>query len=90
VSFATATEAKKAYGAGRRDVMTTDVTGLYAARLTLAASDDHVILPEVISKEPLGPAVWHGDNQWADIVRWTFNTMLDAEELGVTEANVSR
>ncbi len=82
VSFANATE--KAYEAGRCDATTTDVSGLYAARLSLSNPDDHVILPEVLSKEPLGPAVRHGDNQWADIVRWTFNAMLDAEELGVT------
>jgi general L-amino acid transport system substrate-binding protein len=90
VSFANATEAKKAYEAGRCDAMTTDVSGLYAARLTLPNPDDHVILPDVISKEPLGPAVRHGDNQWADIVRWIFNAMLDAEELGVTKANVDQ
>ena len=90
VSFVNATEAKKAYEAGRCEAMTTDVSGLYAARLTLPNPDDHVILPEVISKEPLGPAVRQGDNQWADIVRWTFNAMLDAEELGVTKANVEQ
>src|SRR5215218_7458850 len=90
VSFANATEAKTAYEAGRCDAMTTDVSGLYAARLTLPNPDDHVILPDVISKEPLGPAVRQGDNQWADIVRWTFNAMLDAEELGVTKANVEQ
>jgi general L-amino acid transport system substrate-binding protein len=90
VSFANATEAKKAYEAGRCEAMTTDISGLYAARLTLSNPDDHVILPDVISKEPLGPAVRQGDNQWADIVRWTFNAMLDAEELGVTKANVEQ
>jgi general L-amino acid transport system substrate-binding protein len=90
VSFANATEAKKAYDVGRCDAMTTDVSGLYAARLTISNPDDHVILPEVISKEPLGPAVRHGDNQWGDIVRWTHNAMLNAEELGVTKANVEQ
>ena len=90
VSFANATEAKKAYEAGRCEAMTTDVSGLSAARLTLPNPDDHVILPDVISKEPLGPAVRQGDNQWADIVRWTFNAMLDAEELGVMKANVEQ
>jgi general L-amino acid transport system substrate-binding protein len=89
-SFANATEAKKAYEAGGCDAMTTDVSGLYAARLNISNPDDHVILPDVISKEPLGPAVRHGDNQWADIVRWTHNAMLDAEELGVTKANVEQ
>ncbi|MBO1908534.1 amino acid ABC transporter substrate-binding protein [Microvirga sp. 3-52] len=90
VSFANATEAKKAYEAGRCDAMTTDISGLYAARLTIPNPDDHIVLPDVISKEPLGPAVRHGDNQWADIVRWTFNAMLDAEELGITQANVEQ
>jgi general L-amino acid transport system substrate-binding protein len=65
VSFANATEAKKAYEAGRCDAMTTDISGLYAARLTIPNPDDHIVLPDVISKEPLGPAVRHGDNQWA-------------------------
>ncbi len=90
VAFATSDETFKAYDAGRCDAMTTDVSGLYAARLTLPNPDDHVILPDVISKEPLGPAVRQGDNQWADIVRWAFNAMLDAEELGVTKANVEQ
>jgi general L-amino acid transport system substrate-binding protein len=58
--------------------------------LRLPAPDDHIVLPEIISKEPLGPAVRHGDNQWGDIVRWVFNAMLDAEELGVTQANVDQ
>jgi len=66
------------------------LAGVGLTRLTLPNPDDHVILPDVISKEPLGPAVRQGDNQWADIVRWTFNAMLDAEELGVTKANVEQ
>jgi general L-amino acid transport system substrate-binding protein len=88
--FAGADETKKAYETGRCDAMTTDASGLHSARLTLPSPDDHVILPDVISKEPLGPAVRHGDNQWADIVRWMHNAMLDAEELGVTKANVEQ
>jgi len=90
VSFPTSDEAKKAYEASRCDAFTTDMSSLSSARLQLSNPDEHAILPEVISKEPLGPAVRHGDNQWADIVRWTFNAMLDAEELGVTQANVDQ
>ena len=88
VTFATADEAIKAYDAGRCDAYTTDASGLYAERLRLANPDDHVVLPEIISKEPLGPAVRHGDDQWFDIVKWTHFAMLNAEELGVTKANV--
>jgi len=88
VTFATANEAVKAYDAGRCDAYTTDASGLYAERLRLANPDDHIILPEIISKEPLGPAVRHGDDQWFDIVKWTLFAMLDAEELGITQANV--
>ncbi|MGB8819435.1 MAG: amino acid ABC transporter substrate-binding protein [Rhizobiaceae bacterium] len=81
-------EVNAAYDAGRCDVLTTDQSGLYATRLSLAAPDDHVVLPEIISKEPLGPAVRQGDDQWFDIVKWTFNATLNAEELGITQANV--
>ncbi|WP_134498080.1 amino acid ABC transporter substrate-binding protein [Microvirga pakistanensis] len=90
VLFATADEAKKAYDAGRCDAFTTDVSGLYVARSWVSNPDEDLILPEVISKEPLGPAVRHGDNQWGDIVRWTHNAMLNAEELGVTKADVDQ
>jgi general L-amino acid transport system substrate-binding protein len=90
VLFATADEAKKAYDAGRCDAFTTDVSGLYVARSWVSNPDEDLILPEVISKEPLGPAVRHGDNQWGDIVRWTHNAMLNAEEFGVTKANVDQ
>ena len=69
VTFATADEAVKAYDAGRCDAYTTDASGLYAERLRLAKPDDHIVLPEIISKEPLGPAVRHGDDQWFDIVK---------------------
>jgi general L-amino acid transport system substrate-binding protein len=90
VLFATADEAKKAYDGGRCDAFTTDVSGLYVARSWVSNPDEDLILPEIISKEPLGPAVRHGDNQWGDIVRWTHMAMLNAEELGVTKANVDQ
>jgi general L-amino acid transport system substrate-binding protein len=88
VTFATANEAVKAYDAGRCDSYTTDASGLYAERLRLANPDDHLILPEIISKEPLGPVVRHGDDQWFDIVKWVLFAQLNAEELGITQANV--
>jgi general L-amino acid transport system substrate-binding protein len=88
VSFPTGEESVKAYEAGRCDSFTTDVSGLYAERLKMANVADHVILPEIISKEPLAPAVRHGDDQWYDIVKWVQYAMVTAEELGVTKANV--
>ena len=88
VSFPTGEESVKAYESGRCDSFTTDMSGLYAERLKMANVGDHVILPEIISKEPLAPAVRHGDDQWYDIVKWTHYAMLTAEELGVTKANV--
>jgi general L-amino acid transport system substrate-binding protein len=88
VTFATANEAIKAYDAGRCDAYTTDASGLYAERLRLVNPNDHIILPEIISKEPLGPVVRHGDDQWFDITKWVHNAMLIAEELGVSKANV--
>jgi general L-amino acid transport system substrate-binding protein len=88
VAFATADETVKAYDAGRCDVFTSDVSQLYAMRLKLAKPDDQVILPEVISKEPLGPVVRQGDDQWLDIVKWTLFAMINAEELGVTSKTV--
>src|SRR5690349_17934618 len=88
VTFATADEALKAYDAGRCDAYTTDASGLAGERLRLANVNDHIVLPEIISKEPLGPVVRHGDDQWFDIVKWTHFAMLTAEELGVTKANV--
>jgi general L-amino acid transport system substrate-binding protein len=90
VAFATADETFKAYDAGRCDAFTTDASGLYAERLKAAAPDDHIVLPEIISKEPLGPAVRHGDNQWGDIVRWVHFAMVNAEELGVSKANLDQ
>jgi len=88
IAFAGADETVKAYESGRCDVFTTDVSGLYAERLKLSNPADHVVLPEVISKEPLGPMVRHGDDQWFDIVKWTLFGLVTAEELGVTQANV--
>ena len=90
VAFATADETFKAYDAGRCDAFTTDASGLYAERLKASAPDDHIVLPEIISKEPLGPATRQGDAQWSDIVRWTHMAMVNAEELGVTKANVDQ
>ncbi|MGF1609121.1 MAG: amino acid ABC transporter substrate-binding protein [Kiloniellales bacterium] len=84
----TGDEARQAYEAGRCDVYTTDASGLAAQRSTMADPSEHVILPEIISKEPLGPLVRHGDNNWGDIVRWTLNALIIAEELGVTSENV--
>ena len=88
VTFATNDETVKAYEAGRCDVFTTDSSGLYGERLRFAKPDDHVVLPEIISKEPLGPSVRHGDDQWFDIVKWVHYAMLNAEEAGVTSQNI--
>jgi general L-amino acid transport system substrate-binding protein len=87
IAFGSNDEAVKAYESGRCDVFTTDVSGLYADRLKLANPADHAVLPEVISKEPLGPMVRHGDDQWFDLVKWTLFAMVDAEELGITQKN---
>jgi general L-amino acid transport system substrate-binding protein len=80
----------QAYLAGRCDVYTTDQSGLYAVRVQQPKPDDHLVLPEIISKEPLGPAVRQGDSQWLTIVKWVHNALLNAEELGVTKANVDQ
>ena len=81
-------EAQRQYLAGACDAYTTDASGLAASRATMADPENHIILPEIISKEPLGPVVRHGDNQWGDIVRWTFFALLIAEEKGITKANI--
>ncbi|MFT5421709.1 MAG: general L-amino acid transport system substrate-binding protein [Candidatus Endobugula sp.] len=78
----------KSFDAGRCDVMTSDQSQLYAQRIRLNDPKNTLVLPEVISKEPLGPVVRQGDDLWANVVRWSFNTMVAAEELGVTSANV--
>jgi general L-amino acid transport system substrate-binding protein len=88
VNFATADEARKAYDSGRCDAYTTDSSGLYAERPKLANPDDSIILPEIISKEPLGPVVRQGDDQWFNLVKWVNFAMINAEELGVTSKNV--
>ena len=88
VPIETNAEAQQQYLAGACDVYTTDSSGLAATRATFENPADHVILPEIVSKEPLGPLVRHGDNQWGDVVRWTLNALIAAEELGVTSANI--
>ncbi len=88
VAFATSTEAANAFVSGRCDAWTTDISALSANKLRFPNPDDFVVLPEVISKEPLGAWVRQGDDQWFDIVRWTLFAMQNAEELGVTQANV--
>jgi general L-amino acid transport system substrate-binding protein len=88
VVFENADQTRQAYDEGRCDAYTTDASGLAAERTTLKNPGDNIILPEIISKEPLGPVVRHGDNNWGDIVRWSFNVMLIAEEKGITQANV--
>ena len=88
VAFEKNEEVLKAYQDGRCDVYTTDQSGLYAERLKLAAPDDHVILPEIISKEPLGPVVRQGDDAWFNVVKWTYYALVNAEDLGITQKNV--
>ncbi|HXT07906.1 MAG TPA: amino acid ABC transporter substrate-binding protein [Roseiarcus sp.] len=90
VVFATDEETVKAYDSGRCDAYTTDASGLYAERLKLAHPDDNMVLPEIISKEPLGPSVRPDDVKWFMIVQWVHYAMLTAEELGVTQANVDQ
>ncbi|APX90169.1 amino acid ABC transporter substrate-binding protein [Brevirhabdus pacifica] len=89
VPIETNAEAQQQYIAGACDVYTTDASGLAASRATFEDPAAHVVLPEIISKEPLGPLVRHGDNEWGDVVRWTLNALIAAEELGVTSANVA-
>jgi len=87
VAFEKADEVVAAYDAGRCDVYTTDRSGLAAQRGKLTNPDAHVVLPEIISKEPLGPVVRQGDDQWFNIVRWTLNALINAEEMGITKGN---
>jgi general L-amino acid transport system substrate-binding protein len=82
------TELNKAFFAGRCDVLTSDASQLAAIRSVAPNPDDYIILPEIISKEPLAPVVRHGDDQWYDIVNWTVNALIEAEELGITSKNV--
>jgi general L-amino acid transport system substrate-binding protein len=88
VPIETNAEGQQQYLAGACDAYTTDASGLAATRATFENPGDHVILPEIISKEPLGPLVRHGDNEWGDISRWTLNALIAAEEYGVTSANI--
>jgi len=82
-------ELQNAYFAGRCDAYTTDISGLVSIRGSRAANPaEHVILPEVISKEPLGPLVRHGDDRWFDIVKWTLFAMIEAEEMNLTSKNI--
>jgi general L-amino acid transport system substrate-binding protein len=88
VPIETNEEARKAYEAERCDVYTTDASGLAATRSTFAEPAKHMVFPEIVSKEPLGPLVRQGDDKWADVGRWVLNTLINAEELGITQANV--
>ena len=90
VTVADDAEAQRQYEAGACDAFTTDASGLAATRAAMADPSAHIILPEIISKEPLGPVVRHGDNNWGDIVRWTYFALLIAEEKGITQANIDQ
>jgi general L-amino acid transport system substrate-binding protein len=89
VPVETNAEIQQQYLAGACDVYTTDASGLAATRATFEDPSAHVVLPEIISKEPLGPLVRHGDNEWGDVVRWTLNALIASEELGITSANIA-
>lgn len=88
VPIETNAEAQQQYLAGACDVYTTDASGLAATRASFETPGDHTILPEIISKEPLGPLVRHGDDEWGDVVRWTLNALVAAEEFGITSTNI--
>ena len=88
VPIETNSEAQELYKAGRCDVYTTDASCLYATMSSFDNPSDHMVLPEIVSKEPLGPVVRHGDDQWADIVAWTVKAMMAGEELNITSSNV--
>jgi general L-amino acid transport system substrate-binding protein len=88
VVFEKLDETVQAYLAGRCDVYTTDQSGLYSIRIQQPKPEDHVVLPEIISKEPLGPSVRQGDDQWLTVVKWVHYALLNAEEAGITQANV--
>ncbi|MDT8326063.1 MAG: amino acid ABC transporter substrate-binding protein [Roseovarius sp.] len=89
VPIETNAEGQQQYLAGACDTYTTDASGLASTRAAFENPTEHVILPEIISKEPLGPLVRHGDNEWGDIARWTLNALIAAEEMGITSANVA-
>lgn len=88
ITFSKTEETVQAYEAGDCDAFTSDASQLYAYRLKLADPDAHVVLPEIISKEPLGPVVRQGDDQWFNLVKWTVFALLEAEELGITSTNI--
>jgi general L-amino acid transport system substrate-binding protein len=90
VVFEKLDETMQAYLAGRCDVYTTDASGLYANRMQQPKPEEHIVLPEIISKEPLGPSVRQGDFQWFTIVKWVHFALINAEELGITQANVDQ
>jgi general L-amino acid transport system substrate-binding protein len=90
VPIETNAEAQSKYLAGACDVYTTDASGLAATRATFEDPKAHTILPEIISKEPLGPLVRHGDDEWGDVVRWTLNALIAAEEYGITSENIDQ
>ena len=87
VTYENMNEVVAAYAKGRCDAYTADRSQLAAQRSKLQNPDDHIILPDVLSKEPLGPVVRHGDDQWFDVAKWTYFTLLNAEELGITSQN---
>ncbi|MDK3073434.1 amino acid ABC transporter substrate-binding protein [Sedimentitalea sp. JM2-8] len=89
VPIETNAEGQQQYLAGACDTYTTDASGLAATRATFEDPSAHALLPEIISKEPLGPLVRHGDNEWGDLVRWTLNALIAAEEYGVTSTNIA-
>jgi general L-amino acid transport system substrate-binding protein len=90
VVFEKVDEALQAYQSGRCDAYTTDASGLYSVRIQQSNPDDHIVLPDIISKEPLGPVVRQGDSQWFTVVKWVHFALLNAEELGVNQANVDQ
>ena len=89
VPIETNAESQPLYLEGACDVYTTDASGLAATRAAFENPGDHVVLPEIISKEPLGPLVRHGDSEWGDVVRWSLNALIAAEEVGITSANIA-
>lgn len=90
VTFDKVEDTFKAYKSGRCDAVTTDASGLAGQRSNMKNPKNHIILPEIISKEPLGPLVAHGDQQWGDVVRWVINALINAEEMGITKRNAAR
>jgi general L-amino acid transport system substrate-binding protein len=90
VVFEKVDEALQAYQSGRCDAYTTDASGLYSVRIQQSNPDDHLVLPDIISKEPLGPVVRQGDSQWFTVVKWVHFALLNAEELGVNQGNVDQ